>query len=331
MRKVRSISLVYWASGSGIEKDIRVLERALGAAGHRLDHVTTRNRKSRVERIFKILVQLPRVIFKRDIQIHVEQIHREQFKFAKVNVLIPNPEITDKDLFRKIKDLPVVFCKSHRAVQLFEELEMTTRYIGFTSEDSCRKGFKKDFSKFLHVAGASNFKGTKVLLDVWSRHPEWPKLTIIRTLKDCYGNARESVADNGGENLEIIERWLPDEDLAEFQNSSGIHLCPSEMEGFGHYIVEALSVGSIVVTTDAPPMNELVDDSCGFRVRALHAGKSYMDDRWSVDPESLESCIQNILKMAESDLVEMGKAARLRYEKLNTGFPSNLLNAVDEL
>jgi glycosyltransferase involved in cell wall biosynthesis len=329
MNLKRSVSLVYWASGSGIEKDIRILDRALSDSGYSVNHIVTRNRKSKPERIFRFLWQLPRLVFKRNIQVHVEQIHREQFRFGKINILMPNPEFTDSALFNKIDERPIVFCKSRRAENLFNQQGLKSLYTGFTSEDNFKPDYKKDFRRFIHVAGASNFKGTDVVADVWRRHPDWPTLTIIRTLKDCYGNPRKSFKGSG--NLEVIERWLPEDQLAELQNTSGIHLCPSEMEGFGHYIVEALSVGSIVVTTDAPPMSELVDESCGFRVKAILKGNSYMKDRWSVDPQAFADCIEKILLMPETELRQMGKLARLRYEQLNNCFPVNLKNAMNEL
>lgn len=37
-----------------------------------------------------------------------------------------------------------------------------------------------------------------------------------------------------------------------------IHVCASEREGFGHYINEARAAGALVVSTDHPPMNELI-------------------------------------------------------------------------
>ncbi|KAF6265542.1 hypothetical protein COO60DRAFT_1697805 [Scenedesmus sp. NREL 46B-D3] len=48
------------------------------------------------------------------------------------------------------------------------------------------------------------------------------------------------------------------EDVRALQTSIGLDICPSEREGFGHYLNEARAAGAFVMTTDHPPMNELV-------------------------------------------------------------------------
>lgn len=329
MSAKKKVSLVYWESGAGIARDIHILGQALGRCGFVVRHIRTRNRGSRAERIWLFLRQLPRLLFRRQLQIHVEQIHREQFRFARTNVIVPNPEFTDSDLFRKIGDSPIAFCKSHRAVELFRAVGLKSHYTGFTSGNHYNPEYRKNFREFLHVAGASNFKGTNVIVQTWSRHPDWPRLRIVRTLEDCYGNPRPSIRGCG--NIEIIENWIPEENLRELQNTCGIHLCPSEMEGFGHYIVEGLSVGSIIVTTNAPPMNELVPESCGFLVDAVKTGRSYMEDKWRVDLSAFEQCIEGILAAPEADLAEMGRSARKQYEKLNHEFRENFRESLNHV
>ena len=49
-----------------------------------------------------------------------------------------------------------------------------------------------------------------------------------------------------------------------------VHVCPSSREGFGHYINEARSVSAVIITVDAPPMNEFVTNATsGILIPAL--------------------------------------------------------------
>ena len=51
---------------------------------------------------------------------------------------------------------------------------------------------------------------------------------------------------------------LPRGELAALQLSSGVHICPSEREGYGLYLAEGRAAGALVVATDHAPMNEQV-------------------------------------------------------------------------
>src|SRR3989344_1923248 len=68
------------------------------------------------------------------------------------------------------------------------------------------------------------------------------------------------------ENLILYVRSLADEELLRLQQSSGVHLCPSREEGFGHYINEARALGALVMTTNWAPMNDLVQDHFGVLI-----------------------------------------------------------------
>ncbi|KAI9338756.1 hypothetical protein BDR26DRAFT_862733 [Obelidium mucronatum] len=108
---------------------------------------------------------------------------------------------------------------------------------------------QQDFNKFLHLSGNSGRKNTDHVVDCWKRHPFWPQLTVGST----------KTAQQFG----ILHSMDPQKHSnCRFQHavSHGVHLCPSQMEGYGHYINEARSLGALVVTTDAPPMNEFVEE-----------------------------------------------------------------------
>ena len=314
----RPLTLVYWDSGSGIGRDVTILRDIYLNMGYDLKEVVTRNRTSRWERIGKALMQMPHRLIKRSIQIHIEQIHREQFACAKKNFLFPNPELTDSSVFRKMKQLPTVLCKSRHATDLFQNAGIPTEFVGFTTTDLLDYHVEKDYRKFVLIAGRSRFKGTMAVASIWQLHPEWPMLTIIQSSEDCYGNPIPIPKEC--HNIKVVQKWLSEDELSDIQNSSGIHLCLSEMEGFGHYILEAMSMRSVVVTTNAPPMNEIVGPDRGVLVDAERIGKSYMSERVTVNPLALEKAIDALIATPVEQLCRMGDRARAWFLENDVDF-----------
>ena len=323
------ISLVYWASGSGIEKDLNILKKALEANGYAFDEIVTRARESRKERILKAAGQALRLFRPRPVQIHVEQIHREQFQFAKHNLILPNQEFTDPRIFRKIRSPFHILCKTQYACSLFSELDLPHSFLGFTSEDRLLRGREKNFRGFLHVAGKSRFKGTSAVVEAWRRHPEWPTLTLVQSKMDCYGVPIATPAEIP--NIRLINEWVPEHELKALQNECGIHLCPSEMEGFGHYINEGLSAGAVVLTTNAPPMSELVSSTHGILMEAVEMKTYFMGQRWGVSPESLEQAVDTVLQLPLESLERMSSCARQSFMTRDSSFRKRIRTVLDSL
>jgi hypothetical protein len=81
-----------------------------------------------------------------------------------------------------------------------------------------------------------------------------------------------------GTNITIYEK-IPDELYNHLIKTSGISICCSANEGFGHYLNEAKYYGTIPLTTNAPPMNELITDR-NLLVKSYIRGKiSDLDGR----------------------------------------------------
>jgi hypothetical protein len=59
-----------------------------------------------------------------------------------------------------------------------------------------------------------------------------------------------------------------------FQSEHPIHICASEREGFGHYLNEARAASALVISTDHPPMNELVTSGAEHLKSAVLRGWS---------------------------------------------------------
>jgi glycosyltransferase involved in cell wall biosynthesis len=312
------IELIYWDSGGGIRCDVALLKDYLEKQGFRVGCLVTRDRSNRRERLLKHVLQLWKLFFPVRLQIHLEQIHREQFKFSDTNFIFPNPEFTDPGVIPKIADEAVLCCKTRQAEALLAPFASKIHYTGFTSHDMYQKGFNKDYHKFLHLAGRSQLKGTMEILKAWKAHPEWPELTLVWTPDDAWGKPRRKL--DGAPNIRLIQERISEETLTKLINTHGVHLCLSKTEGFGHYIVEALSAASVVVTTDGPPMNELVSTTYGYLVDATAGKKHFMNTLYTVDEAALETCISGILAESTDSLEKRGQLARKWYLSNDKGF-----------
>jgi hypothetical protein len=243
---------------------------------------------------------------------------------AAINCLIPNQEwFTDYGL-RLLSSVDEVWCKTHTAERIFRLLGCECRYIGFTSEDRYLPEYDslRDYTRFLHVGGVSAWKGTQVLVDTWLRHPEWPHLTVT-TLMPLH-NLPQRLPNN----LTVLSRHLPDSELRKLQNTCGINIQPTEMEGFGHTIVEAMSAKAVVATTDGEPMNELVTAQRGFYIRSSRIEKHYLGTRHFVSPEAIESTVDSIQTTDLRVRVALGESARAWFKQNDREFSSRLEHAM---
>ena len=101
-----------------------------------------------------------------------------------------------------------------------------------------------------------------------------------------------------------------EEALQTLQNEHGVHLCPSLSEGWGHYIVEAMSCGALTITTDGPPMNELVTPDRGLLIPSDRSEPRHLGTNWIVSVADLEAVIQRSLALTDHEKQHLGNAAR---------------------
>lgn len=242
----------------------------------------------------------------------LERAFRSWVRNGEKSILIPNQERFPHRHLSRLSALDAIFCKSHHAREIFSEHHPNAQYLGFTSDDRNLPEITPDYQRFFHLAGHSTLKGTEEVLEVWRRNPDWPTLTLVIHPH----NAPESAPPN----VDLISRRLDEDELLQLQNSCGIHLCPSRSEGWGHYIVEALSCAAVTVTTDAPPMNELVTPERGVLVAYDKSEPRHLGTNFHVTTDKLEEAISNILKMSTTELAALGANARTWFETNDRDF-----------
>lgn len=326
------INLIARSNGVGLTRDLKLLEAALGGAGHQV--TVTGIRRGKLTKWLRPWarrltwagrrVTLGRHACTHDVNIMLEHVWPDDAAFARTNVLIPNPEwFLPKDRHR-LPRIDHVMVKTHHAATLFKELGLPTHYVGFASIDRLDPGVPRE-RKFFHLAGRSRAKGTERLLALWRRHPEWPLLTVVQSPH----NARPGPP---APNIDHRAAYLDDADLRELQNRHLIHLCPSETEGYGHYLTEAMSVGAVAVTLDAPPMNELVRPDRGILVPASTVtGTQNLATTYFFEDAAMEAVIERIIGADDDALRMLGQAARSWFLANRAEFAPRLTHTLGTL
>lgn len=242
---------------------------------------------------------------------------------AKTHFLIPNQERFPGRLLPRLKNVDHVLCKSRHAEEIFSRHHPSVHFIGFSSVDRLLPEVPPDYGKFFHLAGRSTLKNTETLLALWARHSEWPELTLVQHPD----NAPAEVP----ENVRLMRDHLPDPALRLLQNECGIHLCPSLSEGWGHYIVEAMSCRAVTVTTDGPPMNELVGDNRGILIPVGKSEPRHLGRNFHVDPAALEAAIGELISSPPEKMEMLGAAGRQWFEENAAAFPKRFAQTVMEI
>ncbi|MFK2931610.1 glycosyltransferase [Dyella agri] len=255
-----------------------------------------------------------------DVNLMLERVRPEFARAARRNVLVPNPEYFRTQDRAALDCIDAVWVKTRHAERLFAALDVPVRHIGFTSPDRLDPQVPRRHA-FFHGPGRSANKGTAALLKLWAAHPEWPMLTVIWRRKRVELDALPA-------NVRLIREHLDDAAYRRLQNEHRFHLCPSQTEGYGHYLVEAMSCGAVVVTLDAEPMNELVTAERGVRVPAQATGTQDLATLYGFRAEDMAQAIERCAAMPEAEAVALGASARAWYETERTAFPERLRKAL---
>eukprot|EP00775_Hariotina_reticulata_P005669 gene5669-5907_t len=203
---------------------------------------------------------------------------------------MPNLDISNKwevnNTVRLYKTADRLLCKTwacHKIMQawinhnyhLLPAGEHDVRYMCFSTPDPTAgpgsSGIVMDYSTFLHAMGKSPFKNTQAVLQAWAENPDFPPLTITTYEPGAIQQVQQYLNNSRGLGYATLNVRLVTDKMAVLQlndviNSIGNHVCPSEKEGFGHYINQARAAGALLLTTDYPPMREFAGAAEDFGI-----------------------------------------------------------------
>lgn len=249
------------------------------------------------------------------VAIFVERIFAHGFlEGYRQRLLLANPEWTWPRWRGPIAGLiDMILHKSAHSVALLTPLFPAQRHcrIGFSSNDPGR--LVSDHALFGHYRGKSTRRHTQSLIDIWQRRGDLPPLYIQAYGTDVAFRSPRWFSDG---NLHLRFHFERDE-AAHFLSAArtGIHLCTSGTESFGHYINEGRAMEALVLTLDAPPMNELIDNSTGILVPVASSAPLNYGTRYEADESALEAAIDRVLSLAPAQRRAIGQNAREAFLK----------------
>ena len=290
-------------NGVGLQREYEILRDVLASAGHAVVGVD-----------FQQTADCPPA----DVNLFLETVVPSVFGAALENWVMPNPEWWSDEYQRSMPNLTRVLCKTRHAYDLFRELAGDRAcYVGFMSRDLYQPAVERK-PRFLHLAGNSQIKNTEAILKAWKKLPY--RLTVVSPHFHREASKLRHV--------KAYDR-VSDEKLRQLMNSRQFHLCPSKYEGFGHYIHEALGVGAVVVTSDAPPMNEL-ELPKDLLVPTVPGALLRLARLHEVTPQAVIDRVEHVAKLPQSRIQEISRAARAYFEQERSRFPARFLEVVDE-
>ena len=267
--------------------------------------------------------------------IHVQQI----YKLPKLNnkdavqILVPNPEWITQQTIDRIGQIKYIWHKTKMSFNFLGKIfanHTNHQYIGFTSPDTAKR--VSSYENFGHFKGKSVVRNSKMILDVWQRRPDFPELRLHFWSPHIETSFFSVPKWFSCKNMHVKIGELSDEEYYSDLAASGIHLCTSSVEGFGHYLNEARAVGAVPVIIDGLPMNELVDTRSGILITPKSSPKEVaFGFSYAISEYDLEKTIEKILRMPETDLKQIGIQARKKYESDRSIFYFHLKRTIEEL
>ena len=205
-----------------------------------------------------------------DVNIFLEVINPSLFSYARKNIWIPNQEWTYQTWTPYINMVDEIWVKTTEARKCFNEATNYTakiKYIGWTSID---KGWnpdnwKKNYSKAIVPVGKNIFRHPKPIFQAYMRlkesspivYAKLPTLYVVHSPDHIKVTVPSEIEDKVVVKAEVLKT----DDYDELLKECGLCICVSAAEGFGHAVLEAMSVGcNLLLSPISPFMNDIIGE-----------------------------------------------------------------------
>lgn len=216
---------------------------------------------------------LDTIFFNEQHQIEIVYKIKKKFPDLKLGTYV---DFYKEDTVKEFNLFDFLICNTRRHAFVFQN-HLQSYYVPWGTDINVFKPIdapNKDRElTFYHSAGMSKRKGTKFVIEAFINGAIYKDARLIihtqKSFKENFGYNRKNLKKY---NIEIIEKTVSAPGLYYLGD---VYVYPTMLDGLGLTIYEALSSGLPVITTNHPPMNEVINESTGrlvdvdyFRSRA---------------------------------------------------------------
>ncbi len=232
----------------------------------------------------------------------------------------PNQTEGEQKLFELLKDAKHLFMVSKWGQEAYIDCgKKDTKFLPLAVDSTIFKADKKKDFKVLFVNRAQYYKGIIPFLEsipiVLKKHPEI-KFVLHAPIDETTDQLEEikslvkKTLQEYPFNFSHEQNWLDYENIPEKYADASVLVFPSNNEGFGVPLIEAMSCEVPCIVADKPPMNEIViDGKTGFCL-PIKKGIEKKYHGWGFpSPQDIAAKINYLFEHPEK-LRELGKNAR---------------------
>jgi Glycosyl transferase family 2/Glycosyl transferases group 1 len=266
-----------------------------------------------------------------ELNFFIEVINPALFPYAAKNIWIPNPEWTYKTWEPYLYMVDEVWVKTLDAVKIFGDLGIAARYVGWTSAD---KVFPetKDYTKAIVPIGKNMWRNPKPLIQAYMKikalkelpgfYEKLPHVTMVYQIK--LPDVPESVKDK----FTCITERLSDKDYDALLHESGLAICLSVAEGFGHAVNEAMSAGCNLLLSPIEPFRELARDALWVSTTKIIPHPQCLGNLEDVSVESVVESLAMYIASTPEAKVRLTNQNRKQYEDRHALFVETMKEAL---
>lgn len=299
-------------NGAGLQKDTELLRRMLVEAGHAVT-CTMFNESNPTFR-------------QHDVNVFLEVVTPAWLRYAGQNWIVPNSEWWYPCWDSVLPNVSRVFLKTKEAHKIWSNKVGAGRCVmlGFEANDFYQPDEPRTRT-FLHLAGKSETKNTAAVCAAWRDH-NLPYPLIVSAFKPEIMRLCKGVP-----NLTLVERYT-DAQAVRKLNECMFHIMPSKNEGYGHAIHEALSCKGIVITTDAPPMNEFNGVDKRLLIPVEKKVPRLLTHFFEVNPAEVAAACHRAVRLYPDQIEQIGETARAGFladrEAFRAAFAKEFANGI---